>query len=228
MHRIPLVATLLAVGTALGLAGCGSTGSTGSTGLSDSPAADLAELTRWMTGTFDSTAQAAERPDEYRPIRLVMLPIWEDRDDGPWLYVEQAVIGAEGRPYRQRVYRLSTVGLEGFRSDVFELPEDPLGFAAAWENPGVWKTCAPEDLLPRQGCAIHLRRRSDGTFAGETRGTGCRSRLGEAAYATSEVVLARDRVSSWDRGFTAEHEQAWGAESGPYEFRRVSSGPPRR
>ena len=53
--------------------------------------------------------------------------------------------------------------------------DDPSARAAE-----VWKTCEPQDLMPRQGCEIYLRRRSDGSFAGETRGTGCSSRIGDA------------------------------------------------
>ncbi|MDH3592370.1 MAG: CpcT/CpeT family chromophore lyase, partial [Planctomycetota bacterium] len=67
---------------------------------------DLALLTERMTGTFSSREQAVADPDNFRAIRLVMLPIWTQRGDGPWLYVEQAAEDALGRPYRQRVYRL--------------------------------------------------------------------------------------------------------------------------
>ncbi len=217
-----MLRSLVVVGAcvaAIGLAGCAS---------QSAPADDVTVLAEWMTGTFDSRAQAAEQPDDFHPIRLVMLPIWQDRNDGAWLYVEQAAVGAEEQPYRQRVYRVTIDGLEGYRSDVFELPEDPKGFVAAWENPGVFKTCEPADLIPREGCSIFLRRRSDGAFAGETRGTGCRSRLGDADYASSQVVITRDLLTSWDRGFTREDVQAWGAEKGPYEFRRVASGAPAR
>jgi len=217
VSRSSLAVALLALAGAL--CGCASP---------RTPAQDLSVLTGWMTGTFDSTEQAAARPDDYRPIRLVMLPIWEDRSDGPWLYVEQAVVGAEDRPYRQRVYRLAIDGLEGLRSDVYELPESPAGFVAAWAQPGVWKTCEPADLVPREGCSIYLRRRGDGAFVGETRGTGCKSRLGDAAYATSEVVVTSSVLSSWDRGFSSDNEQVWGAERGPYRFRKSSSHAPTR
>jgi hypothetical protein len=135
-------------------------------------------------------------------------------------------VGNEQKPYRQRVYHLTMEGPDGFRSDVFELPDDPESFVSAWENPGVFKTCAPEDLEPRSGCSVFLRRRSDGAFAGETRGTRCASRQSGAAYATSQVLVTRDLLTSWDRGFTSENEQAWGAEKGPYEFRRAAAGTP--
>jgi hypothetical protein len=220
MFRSTITATVL--GLALGLAGCASSAE----GASDTPGEDLEALTEMMTGTFDSTAQSAADPEAFHPIRLVMLPIWEDRADGPWLYVEQAVIGTEDRPYRQRVYRLSMVQLDELRSDVYELPDDPKDFVAAWNDPDVWKTCEPEDLMPRQGCEIYLRRRSDGSFAGETRGTGCSSRIGDAEYATSQVVITPAGLTSWDRGYSADGRQAWGAEKGPYDFRKTSSGAP--
>lgn len=209
--------SVVVVMLALGLSGCAST---------QSPADDLVELAGWMEGTFDSAEQSAAAPDDYFPIRLVMVPIWEERTDGHWLYVEQAVIGKEDRPYRQRVYRVSMNRADDFRSDVFELPDDPAAFVGAWEDLDLFKTFEPEDLEPRSGCTIFLRRRSDGAFAGETRGTRCTSRLGDAAYATSQVVITPKLLTSWDRGFTSDNEHAWGAEKGPYLFRKTSSGWP--
>ena len=58
-------------------------------------------------------------------------------------------------------------------------------------------------------------------FTGGTIGTGCESKLGDAAYATSEVELHQDRLLTWDRGFTAEGEQAWGATKSGYVFVRT-------
>ena len=44
-----------------------------------------------------------------------------------------------------------------------------------------------------------------------------------ARYATSDVVVDRQRVVSWDRGFDGRDQQVWGATAGPYEFVRRSS-----
>ena len=46
--------------------------------------AEAAELAGWMTGTFSSREQALADPDNYFEVRLVMAPIWTERDDGPW------------------------------------------------------------------------------------------------------------------------------------------------
>ena len=42
-----------------------------------------------MTGTFSTAVQATEDP-EFFDLSLHIKPIWTDRTDGRWLYVEQA------------------------------------------------------------------------------------------------------------------------------------------
>ena len=171
-----------------------------------------------MTGSFSSQAQALEQPDDYFDIRLFMEPIWSDRTDGRWLYVEQAAAWSLERPYRQRVYHLVDTS-DGPVSEVYELPGDPLEFAGAYKEPQRFKSLSPEDLAEREGCAIYLRLVA-GAYEGSTLGTGCTSSLGGASYATSEVVITPDTITSWDRGFDDERFQVWGAELGPYVFVR--------
>jgi len=189
--------------------------------LLSAPAAgdDLETLADWMTGSFSSQAQA-EADSDYFDIRLEMTEIWPQRDDGVWLYVEQAAASSLDKPYRQRVYRLTEEPGGILRSEVYSIPE-PLRFAGAWRNEEPLSDLSPTDLEVRQGCAVLLRRADDGVFAGSTDGTGCSSKLRGAAYATSEVRVTSDRIESWDRGFAAGGEQAWGAEKGPYLFRAM-------
>lgn len=178
-----------------------------------------AELARSMTGCFSSAAQAAADP-EYFEVRLVMVPIWRERDDGPWLYIEQAVASALDQPYRQRVYHL--VEEEGgVRSEVFELPGDALDFAGAWRAVADFDSLAPADLSERTGCAVHLVETQPGYWAGSTLDDHCLSDFRGATYATSEIVLTPDSIESWDRGFDAVGEQVWGAVKGGYVFDRI-------
>jgi hypothetical protein len=182
--------------------------------------APLAELASWMTGSFSSEAQAAADPDGYFDIRLFMQPVWEERTDGPWLYVEQAAASALERPYRQRMYRL-VEGEDGLRVDIYELPGDPLRFAGAWREAALLDGVAVEDLAPRSGCSVYLRRSGAG-YEGSTLGEGCSSSLRGASYTTSFVTLTETSLTSWDRGFDASGEQVWGATEGPYRFLRVT------
>lgn len=180
--------------------------------------AELRELAGWMTGSFSSQAQAETHPDHFYDIRLVMTPIWTHRDDGPWLYVEQAAADSLDRPYRQRVYRLRRAADRSVHSEVFTLPGDPLEHAGDWRLERPLADLAPIDLELRQGCDIVLQRINNDTYAGSTRGEECPSQLRGASYATSDVVITPAQLLSWDRGYDANDEQVWGAEAGPYAF----------
>ena len=179
-----------------------------------------AELLEWMQGQYSSEAQAARDPDNYFDIRLFMTPIWMERADGPWLYVEQASATALERPYRQRVYHLVAEPDGGVRSEVYLLPGDPLAFAGAWTTPAAFAQVEPEALELREGCDILLERVGE-EWRGSTQGAGCESSLAGASYATSEVSLGPGVLRSWDRGFDSAGDQVWGATEGPYEFVRV-------
>lgn len=216
MRSIP-AATLLAVSVAI-LASCQS--DMKAPGASNSPAEKAAS---WLTGSFSSAIQAQEDP-EFLAIDLHMSRIWPQRHDGFWLYVEQAAESTPQRPYRQRVYRVFNLDDGQVRSEVFELPGDPLRFAGAWRDPALLGGLSPVELLPRDGCAITLAWK-DGRFEGGTEGTGCESTLRGASFATSEVTLTEGLLKTWDRGWKSSGEQAWGSVSGPYIFVRAVARP---
>ncbi|MFK7960447.1 MAG: chromophore lyase CpcT/CpeT [Phycisphaerales bacterium] len=178
-----------------------------------------------MIGTFDSRDQSVA-DDAFLPIRLVMLPIDIADHSGTWLYVEQALVSTPGQPYRQRVYHVHRVDGSIFASDVYTFAGDPADFVQGWNTAAGLPEIRRDMLQLRDGCSIRLSEQRPGTFMGATDGSGCASSLGEAAYATSEVVVQDGMISSWDRGWTATGEQAWGAVSGPYRFVRRSRGAP--
>ncbi len=205
MKWFPLIALLLLLPAAMATA--------------DEP--DLVQLADWMSGSFSSAAQAAE-DSAYYDIRLEMAPIWTDRDDAVWLYVEQAVAGMTSKPYRQRVYRVSRAENGVLASAVYTLP-NPQKQVGAWRDREPLKYLTPEDLEIREGCTVSLLYYRKGFFGGGTDGNGCGSGLRGAAYATSEVIVRPDRIESWDRGFDADGAQVWGAEKGAYVFLRCGS-----
>ena len=184
----------------------------------DEDASDLDLLASWMAGTFSSAAQAAEDP-EFFEVSLHMAPIWTDRTDGRWLYIEQAVSEHQDRPYRQRVYRLVELAPGLFESQIFTLP-DPASVIGVWLTQDPLAELGPGDLEERDGCSILLRRRGE-NFIGSTLASLCTSTLRGAAYATSEVVVTPEGVVSWDRGFAADGSQVWGPTKGGYVFDRI-------
>lgn len=199
-------------GAVAGLAACAS---------APTPTVDpAAEVARLLEGSYSSQRQSQTDP-AYFDVRLGMRRIWHERVGEYWLYVEQAMATSLDRPYRQRIYRIEATAEGGAISHVYTLPGDPLRFAGAHQDPARLAGLGPADLDERRGCAIYLTRRDDGSYAGATRERDCPSDLRGAHYATSEVVLTRRRLDSWDRGHDRDGRQVWGAVAGPYRFDRL-------
>lgn len=170
-----------------------------------------------MTGSFDSYHQSIEDSAFYN-VSLNMVPIWQDRNDAYWLYVEQAMSAALDKPYRQRVYKVTKGNDNNFISAVYKLNNEK-DFANAYDEPERFKAIGPKDLTEREGCEIVMTREGD-KFVGSTGGNKCASSLRGATYATSKVLIDCNGISSWDQGWNDQEEQVWGAEVGPYYFDR--------
>jgi len=180
------------------------------------PQSDIDLLVKWMIGSFSSEEQASQDTN-YFNIELEMVQIWENRADGSWIYVEQAVAEYKDQPYRQRVYQLKKEREGEIESVVYTIPY-PLRFAGDYKKNMPLSGLTPDSLVLREGCKVVLYRVDEGYFEGSTVDNNCNSNLNGARYATSEVVIKEDRLISWDRGFDENDKQVWGAEKGGYIF----------
>lgn len=174
-------------------------------------------LCQYMSGYFSSEAQSKQDSDYY-DIRLRMIPIWPDRSDGYWLYVEQAMSTALEKPYRQRIYQVVALTDSTFESRVYEF-DNPLQYANAWKDVRKLDSLREGRLQLREGCSIRLQyHSSEQVFSGKTDEKSCSSALRGASYATSEVRIDAGGLLSWDRGWDANGKQVWGAVKGGYHF----------
>jgi hypothetical protein len=179
----------------------------------------LDHLAVFMTGSFSSADQA--RGDQnFRPTVLHITPIWNDRSDGPWLYLEQALADAPAHPFRQLVYQLAARPDDTLEARVFELT-DPVAATGAWKNPALLAKFTPDKLVIRAGCTLVLHLQPGGTFKGGTEGVGCTSTLRGASYSTVETAISNLQIVSWERGYNAAGTQVWGSIHGGYIFKRV-------
>lgn len=175
---------------------------------------DVNSLVSLMEGSFSSEEQSKNDTD-YFDIRLHMKRIWPEISSAHWLYVEQAVASAQDKPYRQRVYRITTTYEGRFESAVYTFA-DPLRFAGDWKKDNPLSGLTPDSLISREGCSVILTMMNYGVYEGSTEGTNCSSDLRGAKYATSEVKITKDEIISWDRGFDESGKQVWGAVKGGY------------
>lgn len=187
------------------------------------------ELTRLLSGRFDSKDQAA-KDKTYFEITLHICRI-DAPEIGPRvLYVEQARPPAA--PYRQRLYVIDRKDASTAVSRVFEL-RTPKAWVGACEDMKP-RTAVPTDAEEKSGCGVEMHLVSPGVFEGATgdfkwnggtfakdpTGQKCPSDLNGASYASSTVRLTEAELLSWDRGLTSEEKQVWGATAGGYHFLR--------
>lgn len=175
---------------------------------------ELKKLAQWMAGSYSSYEQHKKDSPHYFHIKLDMVPIWENRTDGYWFYVEQALAGYETKPYRQRVYRVFQ-NFEGeYVSAIYTFP-DPQKYAQQWD--AFEQEMTPEDCTEKEGCEVYLHY-DDGVFAGGTDVSTCGSERSGSVYATAEVEIYKYKLISWDRGWDADDNYVWGAENAGYIF----------
>ena len=179
----------------------------------------LDHLTIFLTGAFSSTDQA--RGDQnFRDATLHIAPIWTDRTDGPWLYLEQALTDAPAHPYRQSIYQLVARPDGALEVRIFELP-DPIAATGAWKDPTLLAPLTAGNLVSREGCTLILRLQPDGSFKGGTEGKGCSNTVRGASYSTTETTVTFQQLITWERGYNAAGAQVWGSVHGGYVFKKA-------
>lgn len=184
----------------------------------DAKAQNFEVLREYLTGSFNSAKQAAG-DSAYVDISLEMARIWENKDAGVWVYVEQALSSTTQKPYRQRVYQLQMIDDSVFSSTVYSIPKASR-FVGAYINAVSMEVLTPDSLTLLSGCDLLLHFNGK-TFTGKTGDTSCTDSWGEATYVTSKVTVSTTQMQRWDQGWNKAGEQVWGAEKGPYIFDKI-------
>ncbi len=171
-----------------------------------------------MSGSFSNEEQAKADP-AFFDMRLHIVPVWTERDDGLWFYAEQSMAMDQEHPFMQKVYRLIQSADSTFRIDVAELTT--LGqFVGEWKKEAPLSSVVPESLTVTFGCAVILKNEADSAFDGTTEGKQCESTQRGANYSTLDLRVTESEMIRWDRGFETYGKQIWGSEKGGYIFRR--------
>ena len=188
-----------------------------------SGAAALDDYAAISTGRFSSEAQHARDPGyDWAEARVVR--IWPERNDGVWLYQEQAIVNTPGltpeqaraRPYFQFVARV-TQQLPGvLRRDNYRVLDGAKWLGMGDGDPRLARL-SPADLAPAS-CHNRLERVAEGVYTGRTE--SCANAYKGAAWMQSLSVATRDMYVNWDRGFDAQGSRVWGPERGGYVFLR--------
>ncbi|RMF07466.1 MAG: hypothetical protein D6763_12285 [Alphaproteobacteria bacterium] len=182
------------------------------------------ELATLSVGSFTTIAQARRDP-RYGVAEAEIVRIWPERQDGVWLYQEQAYLGdtpsaidptRKDRPYFARVIQLVETGPNTVERRVFKL-ENPASALGAWRHPAPLIDMSPGDLRPSE-CVMVARRVAEKFWYSES--GKCPNDYKAAAYAVSLSVVVDGTYANWDRGFASDGRQVWGPADAGYIFVR--------
>ena len=154
--------------------------------------------------------------------------IWPERDDGIWLYQEQAILGAAGavdpankdRPYFQRVVQMTAMENGQVRRSIYTLPA-PAGGVGGWREAGALAELSPAGFGGKT-CDVFVERIARGLWYGESE-PNCPNSYKGAVRMTNQTVITAEGYGNWDRGWSADDDLVWGPAEGGYAFDRIAA-----
>jgi CpeT protein len=180
---------------------------------------DLHKFASWLQGTYTTTAEA--KADTSRnDVTLRIVPIWPQKTDAYWFYVEQAMTYKQEKPYRTAVLRISELN-GNIESKNYKLPHKEF-YYGAWKDPSSLSgRITDTSIAPDAVCSIYFQRKNRRKFKGGTGDAKCPNTRKGASYFTNECYLTKSVFYSWDRGWSQEGKVVWGPEDRGYEFIKV-------
>ncbi|MEN9529307.1 MAG: hypothetical protein RI932_1180 [Pseudomonadota bacterium] len=183
------------------------------------------EFAQLLLGTFDSSTQAIDDSDyldvtvQHCTVQVKELPA--QVASGRFLALRQSV-STSADPYRVRILRVFGSSEKDAVSTSSFAPRPGVDFSDLCLKPESERVVSFADLSEER-CTTTAKKDADGSFVGGTTGEGCPSTRMGSVRMTSEVRLNNLGMSTWDRGWDAQGNLAWGPAKGPYRFERVKA-----
>ncbi|MEE3718002.1 chromophore lyase CpcT/CpeT [Tumidithrix elongata RA019] len=175
-----------------------------------------------LIGAMDTSAQAKINPKAPN-VRMTTCKIRVENatsaNTAIFLYQEQAMSQDLAKPYRQRFLRISpSADGSSIQSAIFKIPNstDWIGRCSQPEA----KRVVQLSSLGDSQCSVFLKSQGE-KYIGETQAGGCPSNHRGAVKITNRIVLHKQGMDTWDRGFDAKGKLVWGATNEAYQFRWI-------
>ncbi len=178
----------------------------------------LEPLLSWFSGEFSSQEQATFDA-RFTSAELRLVEIWPGEGPFRWVYAEQFLTERAQRPFRQRIYRFSSLPDGRILMAELTMPR-ATDFAGAWRRPELLDSLTPQQLSLREGCEIWLTRQPSGEYKGQTRVGHCATDFGGATTLVQYLWIGPDSVRLLDRAYDNGAHQRWGSPGEGYVYLR--------
>jgi CpeT protein len=172
--------------------------------------ADLKLLKRYSTGSFSNEGQA-KADTHFVKTGLQIQPIWQKRNDGVWLFVQQTDSSVQFQVWHYYIQDDTTLILQF------------LQFKEAGKAVQLNKDITQQSklnlyhLLTRHGCEVYLKKDKKG-YTGVSAGKDCFAEIKGVEYLSENISITRNNIVKLEIGFDKEDKQVYGAVNGSYTF----------
>ncbi len=180
---------------------------------------ELQQFTNLFQGTFTSEEQAKNQSG-YQDITLKNIQIWKEAK-GYWVYQELYLSNDPTKVYTQRVIEIKKSDSNSIMTTNYVITNQET-YKNGWKNPSIFEQLTINHLKIKLGCNLYFKKKTSSIYHGKTDIGTCMSTIREnITYITSTIIIANDKITSWDRGYDSESKQVWGKIQEPYKYKRV-------
>lgn len=180
---------------------------------------NTALLSSWLPGIYESTNVKFQ--DEDLNVTLHILPIWQDRSDGKWFYIESNIINKMTKPFRQRILQFVATPNDHIRMYTYRIPRAS-DFAGAYFSPELLASLTPSQISIRNGCELDIKHKMTDIFVGVSDHLTCISKARNDQLMTTFLSLSEFSLSYWNRGVNENGKVVLGAEQAPMSFIKIA------
>lgn len=168
----------------------------------------LDRLVGLLAGNFSNEQQYARHPNKVPLLRFYYRPIWENRSNGLWLYVESEQSKDSGENWMLADQVVVRYYLEegSIKSEQYSFA-DGSDYAGAWKTPEKLNDVVLKDLKKRLDCPLEFRPAAKRSYTGVM--ANCADPTKTADFTTTEIDISKAGMKVLRRGFDERGEIIW-------------------
>jgi len=178
---------------------------------------NTALLTQWLSGIHKSNNDVIQGREV--SIGLQAFPIWQERVDGEWLYIESRIVGSPNKPFLQRILQLVATPNGLIRLYSYSIPRAS-DFAGAYYSPQVLMSLTQSQLTISNNCELLIELKVTRTFVGEADSETCRSQ-GRSPLMTTFFAISEVNISFLDGSYSQRRTVTEGRFDKPITFMKL-------
>ena len=172
---------------------------------------DIERYVGRITGVF-STYEQHQRDSTFDNVVVITNLIRKDDEGVYWIYTEQGEF-LNYTPYRKRVYELKLVDGKILQNIYYIKNESSFSYLNA-------STITPNDVYIKDGCDIEIKKVDNRFYVGNTKDKRCIATFRGSSYTTTDFIVLKNEIRSWERGWDLNDNQVWGSMRGYYIYKK--------